>query len=203
MTIAGLLAGLWMQGAAVIPAMPMGPVASILPAAAPPPGVVPTGTPVRLMITREVTTSNAQSGDRFKLRVNENVIVNGVTLIPVGATGWGEVTIVQKNGAVGKGGRLNARLLYVEGPTGKIPLRGEHADKGEGNGAGVALAIMGFGIFGLLNEGDSGRLKAGDVILGFVEGPALSDAARPEDAGVPAASATISDTAAMETLNHP
>lgn len=131
--------------------------------------LVPVGTPVRLMVVREVNSRTAKAGDRFKLRVDEPVYINGSPVIPVGATAWGEIANVEGNGAVGKGGKLGARLLYVDLPAGKIPLRGEAKDRGSGNGAGVVLAVVGFGILGLLTGGDSARLKAGDLFTAYVD----------------------------------
>ncbi|MBB4642649.1 hypothetical protein [Rhizorhapis suberifaciens] len=148
--------------------------------------IVPPGTPVRLMILKEITSRNARNGERFKLRVDEPVYINGSPLIPVGTTAWGEIVEVKKNGAVGKAGRLNARLLHIDLPTGPLPLRGEFADRGDGNGAGVVLAVVGFGLLGLLNGGDSGRLKAGDTFTGYVDkvpAPAETDPAVPPTVG--------------------
>jgi hypothetical protein len=142
--------------------------------------VPPTGTPVRLMILREVNSRKAKPGERFKLRVDEPVYINGTPVIPVGSTAWGEIVSVKQNGAVGQGGRLAAKLLYVELSGGRLPLRGEPSDRGDGNGAGVALAVVGFGILGLLTGGDSARLKAGDMFTGYVDGPFLNTA--PADA---------------------
>ena len=131
--------------------------------------IVPPGTPIRLMVLREVNSRTAHEGDRFKLRVNEPVYLNGAPVVPVGALAWGEIVSVQANGAVGKGGKLGARFLYVDLPSGKIPLRGGVNDRGEGNGAGVVLAVVGFGLLGLLNGGDSARLKAGDEFTAYVD----------------------------------
>lgn len=131
--------------------------------------LVPPGTPVRLMVLREVNSRTAHAGDRFKLRVDEPVYINGATIIPVGAIAWGEIANVEGNGAVGKGGKLGARLLYIDLPSGQIPLRGEVNDRGGGNGAGVVLAVVGFGLLGLLTGGDSARLKAGDLFTAYVD----------------------------------
>jgi hypothetical protein len=132
---------------------------------------VPAGTPVRLMFTKEINSRTARNGDRFKLRVDEPVYIDGKPVIPVGTIAWGEIETVEKNGAVGKAGRLAAKLLYLELPSGRIPLRGSHADRGGGNGAGVVLAVVGFGVLGLLTGGDSARMKAGDTFTGYVDGP--------------------------------
>ena len=121
------------------------------------------------MVVKEVNSRTARPGDHFKLRVDEPVFINGSAVVPVGTTGWGEVISLERNGAVGKGGRLAARLLYLDTPTGRLPLRGDATNQGSGNGAGVVLAVVGFGIFGLLTGGDSARLKAGDLITAYAE----------------------------------
>lgn len=81
-----------------------------------------------------------------------------------------ETAAVEQNGAVGKSGRLGARLAYLVLPLGRIPLRGKYADRGDGNGSGVVLAVVGFGLPSLLNGRESTRLKAGDRFTGHVEG---------------------------------
>ena len=130
--------------------------------------ILPGGTPIRLMILREINTHGAKVGDRIKLRVDEPVFIDGKPVVPVGATAWGEISLVQPNGAVGKGGRLTANLLYLDLPEGHVPLQGGYSRKGDGNGTGVVLAVIGFGLPGLLMSGDSGRLKAGDTFTGYV-----------------------------------
>ncbi|BDD66869.1 hypothetical protein Sj15T_18900 [Sphingobium sp. TA15] len=151
--------------------------------------VLPAGTPVRLMVLKEINSRTARLGDRFKLRVDEPIYINGVPVVPVGSTAWGEIASVEKNGAVGKGGRLGAKLLYLDLPSGQVRLRGDYADRGGGNGAGVVLAVVGFGLLGLLTGGDSARLKAGDIFTGYVDGPsplpsppATKDISAPEPA---------------------
>lgn len=130
---------------------------------------VPPGTPVRLMILKEINSRTAVVGERFRLRVSEPIFINGKPVVPVGTDAWAEVFSAQRNGAVGKGGKLVVKLLYIDAPGGQIPLRGEVNDEGGGNAGGVLMAVVGFGIFGLLNGGDSARLKGGETFTGFVD----------------------------------
>ena len=136
---------------------------------------VPEGTLVRLMVLHEVNTRKAKPGDTFVLRVDENVVVNGATVIPVGAKAWGEVTEVEPNGAVGKAGTIGARLLYVEAGGERIALSGEESSKGNKGGDRVVLAMAGFGPFGLLARGTQGKLKAGHIFNGYVAEQRLFD----------------------------
>jgi hypothetical protein len=139
--------------------------------------VIPKDTMVRLMVLNEVNTRKAKPGDRFVLRVDENVAVDGMVVIPVGARAWGEVTETDKNGAAGKAGRISAKLLYVEAGGTRIPLTGEEQSKGAKGGDRVALAVIGFGLLGLFAEGAQGKLKAGHIFNGYLAGDLLYDPA--------------------------
>jgi hypothetical protein len=146
--------------------------------------VLPVGTPVRLMNLVEVNSRTAIVGHYFKLRVIEPVFVNGKVVVPVGATAWGEVVSFSSSGAVGKGGRLGVRIAYLDLPEGRLPLTGELSQKGNGNGAGVAFAVIGFGLLGLLTTGDSARFKGGEQITAYVgtaNGVAESLEKKPDD----------------------
>lgn len=149
---------------------------------APPPDhpgaiVVAKGTLVRLMVLNEVNTNSAKPGDRFVLRVDENLVVGGATIIPVGARAVGEVTRVKSNGAVGKAGAVGARLLYVELGGDRIPLSGDDESKGRKGGDGVVMASAIWGPFGLLMKGTPGKLKAGHIFNGYIPTELLYDPA--------------------------
>jgi hypothetical protein len=124
------------------------------------------------MVTREVNSRTAKVGDRFKLRVNAPVSVDGVAKIPVGAVAWGEIISVGESGSAGGRGRLGARLLSVETRWGPLALAGTSGTEGSSNTAGVVLGVIGFGLLGLLNKGGNATLKAGDIIKGYIAGRA-------------------------------
>lgn len=139
--------------------------------------VVAKDTLVRLMVLNEVNTNSAKPGDRFVLRVDENVVVGGATVIPVGAKAFGEVTRIRSNGAVGKAGSVGAKLLYVELGENRIPLSGEDESKGRSEGGGVVMASAIWGPFGLLMKGGPGKLKAGHIFNGYIASDLLYDPA--------------------------
>src|SRR4051812_4158636 len=139
--------------------------------------VVSKDTMVRLMVLNEVNTNSAKPGDRFVLRVDENVVVGGTTIIPVGAKAFGEVTRIRPNGAVGKAGSVGAKLLYVELGDDHIPLTGEDESKGRKEGGGVVMASAIWGPLGLLMKGGAGKLKAGHIFNGYIAADMLYDPA--------------------------
>ncbi len=130
--------------------------------------LVPGGTPVELMVTKEVDSRSAKQGDRFKLRVNSPVVADGVVAIPVGATAWGEVTYVNGTGAAGNKGRLAAKLLYIDLPSGPLPISGSQGTEGKANTAGVVIGVFSFGLLGLLMKGGNAHFKAGDILTGYI-----------------------------------
>lgn len=120
------------------------------------------------MVIREVNSRSARAGDRFRLRVNAPVIMDGRTVIPVGADAWGEVISARGTGAAGGKGQLSLRLLHVDTPSGKVALQGTEGTEGDANTGGVILGVLGFGILGLLNRGGNATFKAGDIIHGQI-----------------------------------
>jgi hypothetical protein len=137
--------------------------------------LLPKGTMLRLMVLREVNSRDHKAGHKFVLRVDEDVVIDGKTVIPTGAKAWGEVTAAEGTGSVGKSGRLSARLLYVEAGGKQIPLDGDRSSKGPDSTAQVVGAVVGLGIFGLLTKGSNATLKAGEIINGYTAEDASFD----------------------------
>ena len=134
------------------------------------------GTPVELMVTKEVDSRSAKEGDRFKLRVNSPVVANGIAVVPVGATAWGEVTYVNGTGAAGNKGRLAAKLLYIDLPGGPLAISGSQGTEGKANTAGVVIGVVSFGLLGLLMKGGNAHFKAGDILTGYISPQAQTTA---------------------------
>ena len=130
---------------------------------------VPGGTEIKLMVLKEVNSRDAKPGERFKLRVNEAVSINGAIVIPIGAYAWGEVMNVSGTGVAGGKGHLSAKLLYVETPSGPLPISGTQGAEGRGNTAGVVIGVLSLGLAGLLMKGGNALLKAGDILIGYVQ----------------------------------
>jgi len=128
---------------------------------------IPKDTPVHLMVLNEVSTKAHGVGHRFKLRVNKPIIIDGEIVIPVGATGWGEVTSAERSGNLGKSGKLQAKLLYVEVGNTNVAIDGETADKGNSGTGETVLGVIGLGLFGLFAKGNNAKIKAGEMMTAF------------------------------------
>jgi len=151
-------------------------LAQVTPAATPPVqhpyqtatfSVLRQDTPVELMATAEVNTDKAHPGDLIRFRVNRAIEINGRVAVPVGTPAFGEVTSSSDAGGLGKTGRMTAKLLRIQLGETAIPLEGEMAAKGTGAGsAGVAILLT--GIAGFFHRGNNAKIKAGEIVAGFV-----------------------------------
>ena len=125
---------------------------SAAPAAASPKAVLrlEDGTPVKMRLTRTVSSASAQVGDRVDFEVLEDVSVNSVVVIPKASIAWGTVTEAQHKRRMGRGGKLNVNIDSVRLADGeKAALRAVKDSKGGGHvgamtGAIVATSIVFF-----------------------------------------------------------
>ncbi|MBV8686842.1 MAG: hypothetical protein JOZ90_10725 [Alphaproteobacteria bacterium] len=130
------------------------------------------GTEVPLRLSEELTTKGKKLrvGQRFRMETAEPVMVQGVTVIPVGSPAVGEITDVRNKGMWGKSGHLGARILYVTVNGRQIRLSGQFDDKGVAGGVGaVAVSAVVFLPAGFFMTGTSAKVPAGAMVKGFVD----------------------------------
>ncbi len=125
---------------------------------------LPHGTPVRVMVTTEVTSRTAKPGDTFAIIVDSAVIQDGRTLIPAGTRGIGTVITARPAGIAGVNGQLTARLAALTLGNRSITLAGGIAITGASQrsrivaAAGITSAVSRFA------SGTNAILKAGEII---------------------------------------
>lgn len=129
--------------------------------------VIKQDTPVELMATAEVTTATAKPGTVFKMRVNRAILIDGKTIIPVGTPAFGEVTAAKDAGGLGKSGKMAARLVRIQFGDAAIPIEGSVESKGSGAGS-AGVAILTGGLMGMFHRGNNAKIKAGEILTGFV-----------------------------------
>ncbi|MES2002260.1 MAG: hypothetical protein V4444_08140 [Pseudomonadota bacterium] len=129
------------------------------------------GTEVPLRLSEQLTTAGKKLrvGDRFHLETSEPVMVQGVTVIPVGSPAMGEITDARNKGMWGKSGHLAARLLYVTVNGRQIRLSGAFDDKGVAGGVGAVAAAYFVLPVGFFITGTSALVPAGTIIKGFTD----------------------------------
>jgi hypothetical protein len=134
--------------------------------------VLRVGTEVPVRLLEELTTKGKKLrvGQRFKMETSEPVMVQGVTVIPVGSPVVGEITDVRNKGMWGKSGHFGARMLYATVNGRQIRLSGSFDDKGVAGGIGaVAVSALVFLPAGFFMTGTSARVPAGSTMKAFVD----------------------------------
>jgi hypothetical protein len=149
-------------------AVPTAPIAAPVTTAA----ILRVGTVVPLRLSEELTTKGKKLrvGQRFHLETSEPVMVQGVSVIPVGSPAVGEITDVRNKGMWGKSGHLGARILYVTVNGRQIRLSGAFDDKGVAGGVGaVTVSALVFLPAGFFMTGTSAMVPAGTIVKCFVD----------------------------------
>lgn len=153
--------------------VPVAAQAPVAPIAAPAANVamLRTGTEVPLRLAEELTTKgkHLRVGQRFHLETSEPILVQGVTVIPVGSPAMGEITDVKNKGMWGKSGHLGARILYVTVNGRQIRLSGAFDDKGVAGTAGVVGAVALVPVAGFFVTGTSAKVPMGTIVKGFTD----------------------------------
>ena len=188
------------------PAPPAAPTTSdsAHPAAArvPVPNTLLDGTAVKLRLAENLTSASAKAGDQVPFEVTEDVLVDGVVVLPKGGQALATVTEANAKKSMGRQGKLNltidsARLADGE----KVQLRATQNSNGGGHvgamtGAMVATSIVFFPaapLF-LFMKGKDVTIPQGTEITAFVEGDMKLDMAKftpVPSAGAVAATAVV------------
>jgi hypothetical protein len=136
------------------------------------------GTPVKLRISRTISSADAQLNETVDFEVLEDVKVHDLVVVPRGGTAWGTVTEAQSKRRMGRGGKLNINIDNVRLVDGeKVGLRAIKDVKGGGHqgaitGAIVATSIVFFPaapLF-LLVKGKDITIPKGTEITAYVNG---------------------------------
>lgn len=132
--------------------------------------LIPDGTELTVVTTEEISSKTAVEGDPINFKVDEDVKVNGKTVIARGALVKGEVSNSKKSGRMGKGGQLSIRILSTESVDGqKVKLRASKGKEGDDKtGTTVALVVL-FGPLGFLKKGKDAKIKEGTRIKAYTD----------------------------------
>jgi len=145
---------------------------------APKPVVIPSGTVLTVRLQQALGSKTNQQGDQFEATLGEPVIVNGKTIVPVGAEATGTVTEAHPAGRFKGGAALNLVLdsitiLGTAYPVHTMSMTQTSKGKGKrtatmvGGGAGVGALIGGLAgggkgaAIGALVGGGAGTAGAG------------------------------------------
>lgn len=144
------------------------------------------GTPIKLRMTRTISSADAKVDDKIDFEVLEETKVDELLVIPRGGIAWGTVTEAQPKRRMGRAGKLNVNIDSVRLVTGeKAALRAVKEVKGGGNtgkmtGAIVATSILFFPaapLF-LFMQGKDITIPKGTEVTAYINGDAELDRAK-------------------------
>lgn len=105
------------------------------------------GTPIKLRLTRNLSSADATTGDRADFEVLEDVKVKDVIVVPRGGLALATVTDAQHKRRMARGGKLDVNIDDVRLADGeKAPLRAVKEVKGGGHTGAMTGAMVGTAI---------------------------------------------------------
>ena len=105
------------------------------------------GTPIKLRLTRNLSSADATTGDRVDFEVLEDVKVKDVIVVPRGGLALATITEAEHKRRMARGGKLNVNIDDVRLSDGeKAPLRAVKEAKGGGHTGAMTGAIVGTAI---------------------------------------------------------
>ena len=134
------------------------------PASAPASLVLPAGTPVHVVTVDALDSRSAKQGQRFALRIDEDVSVGPSVVIQRGTAAVGEVEAVSGKGMVGQAGKLVLRPLFIEIAGQRVNLVGANEERGKDATAGVAVGAILVSPLSMFITGKSASVPAGSPL---------------------------------------
>jgi hypothetical protein len=101
------------------------------------------GTPVRMRLSKNLSSADAKTGDTIDFEVLDDVMVNDFVVIKRGAVAMGSVTDAEKKKRMARGGKLDVTIDYVRLVTDdKVALRGVRETSGGGHTGAMTAGIV-------------------------------------------------------------
>jgi hypothetical protein len=116
-----------------------------------------------------LSSKTANEGDRFTVSLTEDVKLPDGTVLKAGYRGVGEVAVAEKNGMMGKSGKLSLRLNYLKVGDDRIKLRATKASEGKGNTGNQVVGVIFLGVFAAFIKGHSVEIPAGTKFSAFAD----------------------------------
>jgi hypothetical protein len=135
-------------------------------------------TPVKLRLTRNMSSEDAHVGDSVDFETLEDVAANGIVVVPKGSVAIGSVTEAQPKRRMGRAGKLEIVLDYVRlADTEKAPVRAVKDAKGGSHTVGMTAGIVATGLlffpaapFFLFMHGKDITVPKGAEVTAYVNG---------------------------------
>ena len=159
------------------PAVPAGPAEKF---------ILEDGTPIKLVLSENLSSADAQVGQEVSFEVVEDVLIQGVVVIPKGATAWATITAAEHKRRLGRAGKLDLNLDKVRLSDGEKALikatkdaqGGGHTGAMVGAMAATAIFTLGGSALFLLMHGKDITIPKGTAVTAFVQGDDVLDRAK-------------------------
>src|SRR3984893_15963110 len=140
-------------------------------------------TPIKLVLSETISSADATVGQLVSFEVVEDVLVDGIVVIPKGGTAWATVTSAQSKRRMGRGGKLDLNIDKVRLVDGSKPLLSDTKNtKGGGHTGAMTGAIVATSLilwpaapFFLLMHGKDITIPKGTALTAFVQGDDVLD----------------------------
>lgn len=151
--------------------------------------VLEDGTPVKLRLSRNLSSATDKKGDQVDFEVLDDVSMDNLVVIPRGAVALATITDAEHKKSMGRGGKLDVNIDSVRLRDGeRVALRASQENKAGGHvgamtGAMVGTAIVFFPaapLF-LFMHGKDMNIPKGTEITAYINGNAQLDRAKFEE----------------------
>ena len=144
------------------------------------------GTPIRLRLSRTISSSDAPVNDKVDFDVLEEVKVSDILVIPKGSVAWGTVTGAEPKRRMARGGKLDINIDAVRlADSEKAALRAVKEVKGGGHTGGMTAGIVATSLivwpaapFFLFMHGKDVTIPQGTEIAAYINGDMNLDQAK-------------------------
>jgi hypothetical protein len=144
------------------------------------------GTPVKLVLAETISSADAVVGQLVSFEVVEDIIVDGVVVVPKGGTAWATVTAAEHKKRMGRGGKLDLNVDKVRLADGSKTLLsavkntkgGSHTGAMTGAIVATSLIVWPAAPFFLFMHGKDITIPKGTPLTAFVQGDDVLDRSR-------------------------
>ena len=127
--------------------------------------VLAEGTPIKVIVTSEISSKDAKPNDPVNFTVTEDISVNGTVVLRLGTAAVGSVVNAEKRGYLGKSGKLAIQVETTQTVDG-TPLKLRAAKGNEGEDGLTTLNFI--SPFFLFKKGGDAKIEAGTPVTVYV-----------------------------------
>jgi hypothetical protein len=172
--------------------------------------VLEDATPVKLVLGETISSADATVGQLVSFEVVEDVLVQGVVIIPKGGNAWATVTAAQAKRRMARGGKLDLNIDKVRLVDGsKTLLSAVKNTKGGGHTGAMTGAIVATSLilwpaapFFLFMHGKDITIPKGTALTAFVQGDDVLDRSRFVKPAQPVTAPAVSQVPPQQIAVH-